>query len=303
MDRSIARDLAAMTRQSVSCSRACLEAALQFPDENWNWRSLTYLFPDPEIVRAHVDKPWEWAALSFERYASLFLEFPDKGWDWKSMTTAIYNSETFVDVEFVSRYIHKPWPWKQLSSYHPKHDDFNFFKLMERFPDKPNLRWNWRGLSSHRLLNAEILAKYADMPWDFKVMSFNPKLTLAMVRVVPTPPANLAYNYAAGWEWRGVSLSPSISLEEILANPDLPWNWRGVSANPNVTYEQAMILKEKIEWDWAEFVQKPGGVESFVQYRKRDAAARRIQKRWRKCVSDPTYLVCQRRLEREFRSM
>ena len=151
---------------------------------------------------------------------------------------------------------------------------------------------DWRGLTRSKHLSAVILAKYADKPWDFNEMSYNPVLTLEMVRLVP----------GAAWEWWGVSSSPSITLGEILANPDLPWKWHGVSANPNVSYEYA-VLRPEIEWDWTAFLDKNGGVKSFVEYRVRDAAARRIQAQWRKCVAEPAFLACRRRLEREFKSL
>jgi hypothetical protein len=151
---------------------------------------------------------------------------------------------------------------------------------------------DWGGLSRNTHLNAAVLAKYESKPWNFDAMSHNRKLTLEMVRSKPV----------SVWDWWGVSSSPSISLREILANPDLPWNWKRVSVNANISYEEATLHPE-IEWDWAVSVfQKKGGVQGFIEYRARDAAARRIQAQWRKCISDPAYLACRRRLEREFRT-
>lgn len=67
MNRAIAGALAELTWQSPYCSQACLDVALQFPDENWNWRTFMFLYPDPENVKAHIDKPWNWRAMSCKR--------------------------------------------------------------------------------------------------------------------------------------------------------------------------------------------------------------------------------------------
>lgn len=85
----IARDLAALTWQTKSVSRECLDVALQFPDENWNWSVLTWTFPEPEIIRAHINKPWDFRKMTWKGCVPLVFEFPDKDWDWDSMCKMI----------------------------------------------------------------------------------------------------------------------------------------------------------------------------------------------------------------------
>lgn len=49
---------------------------------------------------------------------------------------------------------------------------------------------------------------------------------------------------------------------------------------------------------------KPVSIKRFIVHMRGERetrAARKIQRAWRRCVSDPSYKVCKTRLEREFR--
>jgi len=264
----------------------CLEVALRFPGEDWDWRALTRAVRDLETVRAHVDLPWDWARLSHGRYAQLFFEFPGKPWDWDRLCVELsckYCNHDGFTTEFVIEHIDKPWRWTQMSRYCTRID---VFRILERFPDTPV---DWVGLSTNECVTAAILLQHADKPWSFGELSYNRALTLDMLRAFPR----------ADWFWPAVSRRASITLDQILANRDLSWDWAKVSEREDLTYEFAATHPE-IEWQWSAFATKRGGVASFLEHLRRTRAARRIQARWRRCVSDPSYLVCQRRLRREF---
>jgi len=289
-DRETARTIAAWTREmpGYHYTLECLEVALQFPDEDWDWQDLTLTNPEPDTVRAHSDLPWNWAHLSHDRYIDLLFEFPGKPWNWDKICEMFWISKhcenELLTTDFVIEHIDKPWRWLKMSRYCSIRIDF--FRIIELFPDTPV---SWKGLSNNGYVTEAILLKYADKPWNFEALSFNRALTLDMIRAFPR----------GDWDWGYVSWRASISLDQMLANRDLPWDWAKVSRRVNVTYEDAVMLPE-IPWVWSEFAQKPGGVASFIEHRRRNRAARCIQAQWRRCVSVPSYLVCQRRLRREF---
>ena len=54
-------------------------------------------------------------------------------------------------------------------------------------------------------------------------MSSNPALTIDMVLAYPDLP----------WDWSGVS--KNMNINNILDHPELKWDWKYVSLNPSVT--------------------------------------------------------------------
>ena len=39
------------------------------------------------------------------------------------------------------------------------------------------------------------------------------------------------------WNWGYLSSNPNITVDIVLAHPDIPWNWVGLSRNPNITFD------------------------------------------------------------------
>jgi hypothetical protein len=56
------------------------------------------------------------------------------------------------------------------------------------------------------------------------------------------------------WDWE--KLSSRFSMEDMLANPELPWYWRSISANRNITIDD--VLKHPdFEWNWKALSSNP----------------------------------------------
>lgn len=52
------------------------------------------------------------------------------------------------------------------------------------------------------------------------------------------------------WDWwNWVSISPNITMQDVLDNPDQPWDWGALSANPNITFQDILDHPDK-PWDW-----------------------------------------------------
>jgi hypothetical protein len=71
-------------------------------------------------------------------------------------------------------------------------------------------------------------------------LSSNPSITFQDVLANPDKP----------WSWVGLSRNPSITLKDVLANPDKPWDWTELSSNPSLTMQDVLANPDK-PWDWA----------------------------------------------------
>jgi len=49
------------------------------------------------------------------------------------------------------------------------------------------------------------------------------------------------------WDWRGISVNHTITMEMIEAHPDKPWDWYWISDNPNLTIE---FIEKNIHKPW-----------------------------------------------------
>jgi hypothetical protein len=310
MEEFVKKSLAKLSHEITYSGQSideCLDFALKYPEENWNWCNLTKSRNlTVEILREHIHRQWNWDYLSDVKYINFIDEFPEKNWNWFRLCNDIHNvsisyyfTKLKIPTEFIIKNIDKPWNWKGLM----RMNEINFFKIMDECPYAENIQWNWGLLSFNININVDVLRKHIDKPWSFNELSYSPQLTIDIVRLFPE----------ADWDFYGVSSSPKISLKDMLANPDLPWNFGGASANPGITYEEAQISRigfvcEATEpsfksWDHVLLCKKEGGIASFIEYTRRRYAAETIQKYWRACVSNPTYNLCKRRLEWELADM
>ena len=84
-----------------------------------------------------------------------------------------------------------------------------------------------------------LIEKYPDKPWDWRVISSNPNLTIEMIEKYPDKP----------WNWKGISHNPNLTIEMIEKYPDKPWDWKGISYNSNITMEiiQKTMISHGIE--------------------------------------------------------
>ena len=102
------------------------------------------------------------------------------------------------------------------------------------------------------------------------------------------------------WDWGILSGNPNITIDIVLAHPELPWNWDGLSANPNITIEHILAHSDK-EWNWGgevglsqhKFIKAK---QQFIDRKyKEHLSAYRIQQCWNKAISVPTNPMCKRK--------
>ena len=103
-------------------------------------------------------------------------------------------------------------------------------------------------------------------------------------------------------DWFALSQNPNITFEFVKENMDKPWDWSALSRNPNITVD---IVKDNPDkpWNLSDLNENPNillSIDDLVTIVKRDHFASVIQRVWRKAISDPSHLVCKRRLLREY---
>ena len=132
---------------------------------------------------------------------------------------------------------------------------------------------------------------HPDKPWDWWAVSENPNITWDIVTTNPDEP----------WNWGGLCLNPSITWGNVLANPDKPWDWSILSWRQDITWDIVATNLTK-PWSWGHLSHS---LDVLVpeNHIRGSYAATVIQRYWRRCISDPKYLMCQRRLLREFENM
>jgi hypothetical protein len=91
-------------------------------------------------------------------------------------------------------------------------------------------------------------------------------------------------------------------MDFVVDNLDKPWSWYGLSINPNITFEFVYENPNR-PWDWYSLSTYRNMLLSSMDLYgiiKRHSAAKAIQKHWRHNIANPCYMVCRRRLLREF---
>jgi len=58
------------------------------------------------------------------------------------------------------------------------------------------------------------IIKHNDKPWRWDKLSYNPNITMDIVKANPDKP----------WNWYYLSENPNITMDIVEANPDKPWN-------------------------------------------------------------------------------
>ncbi len=248
--------------------------------------------------------------IELSKHPDLTLEvleaFPNMAWGFH--TLSLHPNFTF---EWVERFPTKFWDWNHLSE----------IVDVETLARNSHMFWNWR-LVTDRTYFKDIL-RYPDLPWDFS-MIFIPEVTEEHVpfleafvdRIPDWKWSRLAKNVKWSvfknalhlpWLWyvgdveidefreedidtvrylailcNWIKLTMEVPVHIINAHPDLPWNYEFLPWNHSTWRTPAEPMEHAIR-KWT--------------------AANAIKRHWRRAISDPDFLMCRRRLIREFKEM
>lgn len=278
-----------------------IETIEEYSSAPWEWDVLD---THPNFTIEWIDrfplKPWDWFHLHMNRNFSFdwVVKYPLQNWNWTALSRK-------ANVATVVKHPDFPWRWNVLTMWSEI--------LPKEMVDNSNLPWtvdllrfesidsddeleflyhyketfspeNWDDFT--RCATWDIIKKSMDLYWVIENVQFGDEtFTDEDMRF-------LHLHIDREWNWTLLSLIVPFDL--IRNNRDLPWNYHIVSLNRTVTYDDVCETPE-LPWD---SVQTP--CEPIDKTIRKWCAAKKIQKKWKRCISDPTHPVCRRRLLNEF---
>jgi hypothetical protein len=247
------------------------------------WQVLSRGAVDIKIVLDNKTKDWNWYDLTLNMLISDILRHPELPW--------IYHSKQDLDLHEIKDYDHLPWNYnccRNISvDFIAKHLDFD---------------WDWDWLSMNSDLDIHDIVEHYRLPWNYRKIMDRNDLTIEVIRSNPHVP----------WNWSTLTMMRSISCQDILDNMHLPWDvslmYQKLLSMPidgsilNVSYENALsnpkLFGEVINSDCGLHIRMEVNVtdKDYIEHK----AARTIQRCWFRAITNPKYMLCQRRLHREF---
>lgn len=283
------------------------------------------LFVPWGTIFGDVGGKWNWGRLSQRRDLTWkdIVEHPEVPWDYEYLTT-----RDDLTLKIVAKLPEKPWAWRRLTWLFAKKD----YGLLLTFPDKPwdydwlshqkdldwDVFWEWHAKrappaksatlgepdrQAHTKTNQpsawnyaalfawsgnkDLLIRLPEVPWDFKKKNLYKRLSWETIQeCMEKTGGRLAF------PWEALCRRPDVPWGLVMEKlDDWPWCWRSLTGHPGLTLR---FYSAHPEFAWS---------RGWARQRFREVAARRIQCNWRRCVADPGFLVCRRRLMREFEGM
>ncbi len=159
--------------------------------KEWDWNSLTYLFPIEDIIN-HPDLPFNYYLIDvdqefIDKHINFIFETNNKNWNWFKISTLKFNIQYLY---YFSKHFKYEEMWKNLTnnfSYQEICETFDFFYwdinefsknknitiefIIQNLIDKNDKmrKWNWEYLTQN--MNLEIIIKYSCLPWNYQTVS------------------------------------------------------------------------------------------------------------------------------------
>jgi hypothetical protein len=253
-----------------------LEILKMYRDENWA--------PDQLIKNQNFDwswvdtfRGWKW---NWRRLGEccppieFILQNLDKPWDWYILTVA--DGVTFSDMV---KYHNLPWAIEELMFQEiSEPSDIEFLRFYKHRYDEA--AW----IDHSRRVRWKLAKTCPDLPWQYELIKPDIK-DQTDIKVLEDIRENV--------DWP--SLSKTVDTKLILANKHLPWFWNTVSMNPTLTFEQ-VVDNPDIKWFYSRVPD-----ETFTHRLARKwMACFKIQRSWKRSVSNPEYSICRNRLLKEW---
>ena len=252
----------------------------------WDWGRLTQRKDlSWDTIQKHPDLPWDWGYLSRYREVTMTVVQPlaDKPWDWEHLTHKIPRASVF---QWLAAFPDKPWNYRWISLTFPEAEfHWDIFWTLKHPAATANANgWNYSALYS-RTGNIDLLLRLKNVRWALKkscrrVRDFSWDTLRRCMEENKESSLTLP--------WKEFHQRPDFPWELVLEFRDWPWSWWHLSAHPCLTFR---FYNAHRDYTWN---------IRCIRSRFKDTAARRIQARWRDCVTNPAHPVCQRRLMREF---
>jgi hypothetical protein len=234
------------------------------PNFEWSW------------VETFREWSWNWTKLS-KCYPTIdvILRNLDKPWDWYILT--VEAGTTFADMV---TYPNLSWRIEELMFQDiSEPSDIEFLRLYKH-------RYDETAWTDHSKRVKWKLAKDSpDLPWQYQYIKPD---------ILDQSDAHALERIQTSIDW--MKMSQTVDAHIILENKHLPWFWKIVSMNPTLTFEQ-VIMNPDIQWYYARVPEQT----LTPTLARKWMAALKIQKIWRRCISDPSFELCRKRLLEEWR--
>ena len=155
------------------------------------------------------------------------------------------------------------------------------------------------GLSENKSLTRELVNAYPNKRWDVVRLLHNKIKTLeelschfdnrncnanVMISMVPHLQLDEILKYTnINWYWTYLSeFLDSITIEQIEAHPELPWDWNSIGRNPRLLEVSDKECEE--------------AARALL-------SANKIKRQFKRALTDPSFIMCRKRLQREFFEM
>ncbi len=175
----------------------------RYPNKNWPRDHVynlnvpfSYVLKQKNIHELDWEKISEKDTVTWETVKS----HPELFWSFDGLS-----SNDNVTLEIIKDNLHLPWEWYLISQRKSV--------TWETVEENPELPWNYRCLlrNSNTMLQA---INYCDLEEQIEWYRMSRKVHFSIIK------ENLGYN----WDWDGVTLNKSVTIEDIKNNPNLPWN-------------------------------------------------------------------------------
>lgn len=253
---------------------------LEHPNLPWDYAHLTTRADlTMEIVSTLHDKAWDWRRLTriFAKKTPRFLlTFPDKPWDydWLSYQKDL-DWEVFWEWHEKRKWVEPVEPAKSATQAKPAE------QATQREP-----AWNYAALFAETG-NKDLLIRLPHVSWDFKKKNLYKKLTwVGIQECMEKTDGRIVF------PWEVLSRRPDVPWGLVIETMEVwPWCWRSLTGHPGLSFR---FYNAHSGFAWS---------HGWARQRFREVAARRIQWHWRRCMADPGFWMCRRRLMREFEGL
>jgi len=257
-----------------------------------------------DFVKQNINFDWDWLHLSQYKIPIDILRIVNennknrnnkfKYLNWHSLSTKYTDTELSCCLTF-------PW-WYNTRIFRKRTKESleTIFQNVDKLSDQEiseilhinNLSCDYK---TYHKIPWSVIIKIKDANWNWYLFSERNDLNIKVIELYPEK----------DWNWEKISRNKNITWDFVVKNKDFPWNYRSLSENLNITHD---ILYNDLFYkrDLINFQRNPNFLLSdkdLIQIIKKNHAICVIQRAWRICNSNPEYLICKKRLLKDYYSL
>ena len=298
-----------------------MDFVLKHPEFPWIWTMLaSHKNITMDDISRHPEIPWEYPYVSCNPNLTLdyVTENSDHNWDWRWIS-----SNKAITFEMIESNPNLPWQWSQVS-INPNVKLEHVLKHIE----KP---WCWYSLTVHPNITLDMIKSHPNLPWQKASLTYNPSFTPAHIEdpFIWREHNLFVWGQSKSYVQAALCRNDIICLDYVLSlslGSDDATKWRFFSKNKNMTWDIALKYKNEpgldwkeicknvplrcqdiidhpeIPWQWHSLLLNPHLMKPTLEEIRELFCSKIICKWVFHCFTNPNFLMCRRRLEREYNS-